>query len=244
MVFFFGDHGRAMPRGKQWPYDSGLHIPLIIYWPEGIEAPSQYEAGTVSDQLLSAIDLTATTLAIAGIDKPEKMQGRVFLGPQAEAPRLYAFSGRDRGDETLDRIRTVRSSRYRYLRNYYPERPFLQLNRYKETNYPTIWVMRRLHREGELTPEQARLMAPTRPQEELYDLLNDPYEVVNLADSAAHQEILADLRGRLDRWIEETDDQGRFPEDPAVIEHYEQQMRENYHERLEALREEWGQPSE
>lgn len=243
VVVVMADHGRAMVRGKQWPYDSGLHIPLIIYWPEGVEAPSQYEAGTVSDRLISAIDITATTLAIAGIDKPEQMQGRVFLGPQAEPPRLYTFAGRDRGDETVDRIRTVRSNRYRYIRNYYPERPFLQLNRYKETSYPTIWVLRSLHREGKLTPEQARLLAPTRPREELYDLLNDPYEVHNLAGSEAHQEILRNLRERLDRWVEETDDQGRFPEDPAVIEYYERQMDENYHERLEALREEWGAPS-
>lgn len=240
IVIFMGDHGRAMVRGKQWPYDSGLHIPLIIHWPEGIPAPESYRAGSVSDQLVSAIDVTATTLAFAGLAKPEAMQGRVFMGPQRETPREYLFAGRDRGDETVDRIRTVRSQRYRFLRNYYPERPFLQTNRYKETQYPTIWVLRKLHQEGKLTPVQARLMAPTRPREELYDLEKDPYEIHNLAESPAHSAVLQRLRGELDAWIERTDDQGRFPEDPRVIEYYDRLARERNDERIEALRRQWG----
>lgn len=240
VVIFMADHGQAMLRGKQWVYDSGLHIPLIIYWPRGIPAPPHYRAGRVSRQLISAIDLTATTLAIAGVPKPAKMQGTVFLGPTAEPPRAYAFGGRDRGDETVDRIRTVRTQQFRYLRNFYPERPFLQRNRYKETNYPTYWVMRKLHAEGKLTPVQARLMAPARPAEELYDILADPHETKNLAASPAHQATLRELRAVLDQWIESTDDQGRFPEDPRVIEHYERLMKRNYDARIEKLREQWG----
>jgi arylsulfatase A-like enzyme len=243
VVLFMGDHGRAMVRGKQWPYDSGLHVPLVIYWPGAIQPPEQYAAGGIDDDLVSAIDVAATTLAIAGIEKPEGMQGRVLLGSRAEPRRRLLFGSRDRGDETVDRVRTVRSARYRYIRNYMPERPFLQTNRYKEASYPMIWVLRSLHTEGRLSPAQAFLMAPSRPEEELYDLEADPHEIVNLAGSPDHANVLAQLRTELDGWIEDTNDLGREPEDPAVVEYYEQRMKTLYDERIEALREQWGLPA-
>ena len=239
IVVFMGDHGRAMLRGKQWPYDSGLHVPLIIYIPSSSPTPDGFEPGTVSDQLISAIDITATTLALAGMQKPARMQGRVFLGDQSEHPRLFTFGGRDRGDETVDRIRTVRSHRYRYIRNYYPQRPFLQTNRYKEDTYPTYWVMRQLHEEDQLNEAQAYLMNPTRPAEELYDVMADPYEINNLAGSAAHQEILSSLRHELDNWLSTIDDQGRFPEHPDVYDFYEQRAIDRYGESIETKRRQW-----
>jgi N-sulfoglucosamine sulfohydrolase len=240
VVIFMSDHGQAMVRGKQWVYDSGLHIPLIIRWPAGFPAPAGYRAGTTSEQLISAIDITATTLAIAGGSKPPKMQGRVFLGPQAEPAREYAFGARDRCDETVDRVRSVRSHRYRYVKNFYPERPFLQTNRYKETNYPTLWVLRKLRAKGKLTPVQAQLMAPTRAPEELYDVIADPDETHNLAASPAHRATLEKMRAALDAWIESTDDQGRFPEDPRVVRFYEEMMMKTYDARIAKLRAEWG----
>ncbi len=240
IVIFMGDHGRAMVRGKQWPYDSGLHVPMLIYIPEGLEMPANYQAGTMSDQLVSAIDVTATTIAFAGVQKPANMQGRVLFGHQAEPPRTYLFGGRDRGDETVDRIRTVRSRRFRYIRNYYPERPFLQTNRYKEATYPTIWAMKKMDQEGLLTPAQAQLLAPTRPAEELYDVIADPYEINNLASSPDHQEILIDLRYELDQWIEDINDQGRIPEAQSVYDFYEARSLGNYAERIDKLKEEWG----
>lgn len=243
VVVFMPDHGRAMVRGKQWPYDSGLHVPLIVYWPKGVPMPEGYSAGSRSDRLISSIDLTATTLDIAGVEKPAKMQGRVFLGPRAEAPREYLFGGRDRGDETVDRIRTVRSDRYRYIRNYYPDRPFFQINRYKEANYPTVWVMRKLHMEGKLDSIQEHLMAPTRPAEELYDEAADPYEIHNLAASPAHQAVLRRLRTELDRWIAESDDQGRVPEDSAVYRYYDQMERKQWGPEIAELSRKWGIPS-
>lgn len=218
VVMFVGDHGRAMMRGKQWPYDSGLHVPMIIRWPEGAERPARFKPGTRSQRLIESIDWAAQALAIAGVDKPEGMQGRVFLGKRAEAQRRYVFGMRDRGDETVDRIRTVRDRRFRYIRNFMPQRPFLQLNRYKERMYPTIALMREMHERGELDEVQAFLLAPTRPEEELYDIVADPYETRNLAASVQHQSALERLRGKLDQWIIETDDQGRFPEPPEVIE--------------------------
>ena len=236
VVIFMSDHGQAMVRAKQWAYDSGLRIPLIIYWPPGIRAPAGYRAGTVSEELVTALDLAATTLAIGGGSKPPKMQGRVLFGAQREPEPKYVFGARDRCDETVDWIRTVRSRQYRYIRNYYPERSFLQLNRYKEANYPTMWVLRQLGAQGHLTPEQKRLTEATRPKEELYDLTADPHEVINLENSPKHAAVLAEMRAALNEWIMVSDDQGRFPEDPRVIAHYEQLMRRNYDKKIEAAK--------
>ena len=218
VVVFFGDNGQAHVRGKQWCYDSGLNVPLIIRWAEHFPLPKNYEPGTVSDQLLEAIDLTATTLAIAGMAKPDKMQGRVFSGDGVETPREYVFGARDRCDETVFRIRTVRDKRYRYIRNFTPDRPFLSPNAYKERAYPVWNLLKELDAEGKLTPAQDFLTAPTMPEEELYDLENDPHEVHNLADSTnpEHLAALERLRRVLEQWIEDTGDQGRTLEPPEV----------------------------
>jgi len=228
VVVFFGDNGRAMVRGKQWPYESGLHVPLIIRWPADHARPKGYEKGTINDQLIASIDLTATTLSIAGLTPPILMQGRIFLGIRADPPRQYVFGGRDRGDETVDRIRTVRDHRYRYIRNFYPEKPFLQLNRYKEWTYPIIGLLRDLHSKRELDPVQSRLMEPTRPEEELYDLQEDPYEIRNLATLPDYQSTKARLSAALDVWIQETNDQGRFQEAPEIIDYWEAEMKKAY----------------
>jgi arylsulfatase A-like enzyme len=240
IVVFLGDHGRAMVRGKQWPYESGLHIPLIIRWPDAVRSPAGFRRGSVSDKLVASIDLSATSLDWAGVPKPSGMQGRVFWGPQAEPDRKYVFGGRDRGDETVDRIRTVRDKRFRYIRNYYPDRPFTQINRYKEASYPVLRLMHRLHESGELAnlnPHADRLMQPTRPREELYDLDADPYELENLVGVPEHHETLVRLRQALEDWIERVDDQGRFPEPPEVIEAWERSMRRTYDARLKRFRE-------
>lgn len=233
VVMVFGDHGRAMVRGKQWPYDSGLHVPLIIRWPPNFPTPSNLpEPGSVDEQLIASIDWSATTLALAGVEKPTKMQGKVFLGENADPPRRYLFAGRDRGDETVFRIRTVRDVRYRYLRNFMPERPFLQINRYKEHQYPELRLIRKLAAEGKLNAVQAVLAAPRRPAEELYDVQSDPHETKNLVESADHHEPLERMRAALDQWIESSDDQGRFPEPAAIVNEWEARMKKTYDARL------------
>lgn len=242
IVLFMGDHGRAMPRGKQWPYDSGLHIPLVIYWPEGNEdlpLPSGYTRGKSSEQLVASIDFAATTLAWAGITKPEKMQGRVLFGDSADPARKLLFAGRDRGDETVFHVRTVRDERFRYIRNAYPDRPFLQINRYKETSYPIIGLLRHLHAKGELTGPPRVLMADSRPKEELYDLEADPHEIHNLADDPEYSATKRRLSGALTAWQEEVDDKGRIPEDPAIAEHWENEMKRVYDERIANQPDNW-----
>jgi arylsulfatase A-like enzyme len=219
IVVFIGDHGQTMLRGKQWAYDSGLHIPMIIRWPSAIPAPEGAAPGRVDDRLLSALDLTATTLWAAGVEIPEGMHGRPFLGPDA-GRNQYVFASRDRCDAAVMRIRSVRSDRYRYTRNFMPEKPFTTPNLYKETMYPVLGLMKEMHARGELTPSQAVLMAPRRPDEELYDLEQDPWEIHNLAESTdpEHQRVKAELAGVLDRWIEAMDDRGRTPEPAELVE--------------------------
>ena len=219
IVVFMGDHGQAHVRGKQFCYEEGLHIPLIIAWPKRIPAPAGVRPGTVDDRLIEAIDLAPTFLSIAGLPKPERMQGRILFGDRAEPAREYAFGARDRCDETVFRLRTVRDARYRYIRNFTPDRPFLQANEYKEHSYPVWNLLKDLDAKGQLTPTQKLLTAATMPPEELYDLDTDPYEIHNIATSEdqKHRATLQRLRGVLARWIETTDDQGRFPEPAEVV---------------------------
>lgn len=221
VVVFMADHGEAHVRGKQFCYEEGLHIPLIIRWPKHFPAPTQIAAGTVDTRFIEAIDLAPTMLAIAGLSKPERMQGRTFLGATAEPDRTCAFGARDRCDETVFRLRTVRDDRYRYIRNFTPDRPFLQPNAYKERAYPVWNLLKELHAAGKLTPAQEVLCQPTMPAEELYDLENDPHEIHNLAESAEpeHQATLVRMRGLVEAWIEQTDDQGRVFETPEVVRH-------------------------
>src|SRR5690606_33415378 len=149
----------------------------------------------------------------------------VFLG-DADPPRRYAFSARDRIDETQQRIRSVRDERYRYIRNFMPEQTFTALNRYKEKCFPVIPLMRRLHAEGKLKGPALSLMAPRLPDEELYDTEADPHEVRNLAqsDEPEHREALLRLRAALDTWIAETVDRGEKPEPPEVVAPFEKEM--------------------
>ncbi|MBI5397052.1 MAG: sulfatase [Verrucomicrobia bacterium] len=216
VVIFFGDNGQAHVRGKQFCYDEGLNVPLIIRWPKGVPKPKNFEPGTVDNQLHDSIDWSATTLDIAGVAKPPKMQGRVFLGDRAEPPREYSFGARDRCDITVFRFRTVRDARYRYIRNFTPDRPFLSHNPYKEMQYPVWNLLKELNSQGKLTPAQAVLCALTMPAEELYDLEKDPHEIKNLANSPDHADVLKRLRAALEEWIEDTHDAGAVMEPSEV----------------------------
>jgi arylsulfatase A-like enzyme len=218
VIIFFADNGQAHVRGKQFVYDSGLHVPLIIRWPKNFAAPRQFKPGSVDERLIAAIDLLPTLLDLIGSRKPNGMQGEIFLGDRASAPRQYVFGARDRCDETVFRFRTARDARYRYIRNFTPDRPFLQPNAYKERSYPVWNLLKRLHQEGKLTPVQQVLAGPRMPAEELYDLERDPYEVANLVRSAepGHQAVLRRMRAALEEWIEQSNDQGRIPEPPEV----------------------------
>jgi uncharacterized sulfatase len=206
IVFFYSDHGRGLPRAKRWIYDSGLHVPLIIRWPDG------RDAGAVRDDLVSFVDFGPTVLSLAGVEIPSYIQGRAFLGEQAAEPRDYIFAARDRMDETYDIIRAVRDKRYKYLRNFKPGRPYAQYIDYME-QMPTMQELRRLNKAGKLVGPQRLFFRPEKPDEELYDLTVDPHEIDNLARCSEHRDVLKRMRSVLDEWMSETNDLGLISEE-------------------------------
>ncbi len=208
-IFFITDHGVSHARGKQFLYDEGTHIPFIVRGP-GISA------GKVRDDLIEHIDMAAASLALAEINLPQSIQGRDVLSGRY-TKRDATFAARDRADETVDHIRSVRTEQWKYIRNFLPQRPHLQPNNYKD-HKPCLVALRRARDAGLLDSVQLQLFAPTRPAEELYDLSADPWEIRNLAADPPHASTLASLRARLDRWMEETNDHGRKPEPTAQYE--------------------------
>ena len=208
VICFMTDHGISHARGKQFLYDEGIHVPLII-------RGSGIGRGEIRDDLVSHIDLTATTLALAGIEIPKQMQGQNLLA--SDRPRRDAvFSARDRCDETVEHLRSVRMASFKYILNGYPDRPHLQPNAYKDAK-PIVIRLRELHEKGLLEPLPEQIFfAATRPKEELYDLRNDPHEIRNLAGDSSYRATLIEMRQRLDRWIDETGDRGQQPE-PQVM---------------------------
>lgn len=210
IVIFLGDHGRPFPRGKQFLYDEGIRIPLIVRIPPKYRVAG-YTPGTVNDDLVSSIDVTATTLWLAGVNLPAHMEGQRIYGSGARK-RPHIIAARDRCDETRDRIRCVRDKQFKYIRNYFPDRPYTQQNVYKDTVYPTLRAMRDLHAAGKLTGAAAQFMAPTRPAEEFYDLAADPHEITNLAGRPEHRKRIEQMRRTLDEWIRRSGDKGEIPE--------------------------------
>ena len=220
IIVFFGDNGQSHARGKQFCYEEGFLVPLIIRWPKNFPAPAHFKPGTRDARLLDGIDLAPTMLAIVGAAKPPKMQGHIFLGDHCEPEQQYVFGFRDRCDMTVMRIRSVRDTRWRYIRNFTPWVPFLAFNEYKTQQYPVWTLLAKLHAEGKLTPAQETLCQPTMPDEELYDMDSDPWQLKNLAksDKPEVKATLMRMRGVLEKWIVDTDDHGRHFETLAELQ--------------------------
>ena len=209
VVLFMTDHGISHARGKQFLYDEGIHVPLVIAGP-GIVA------GSTRTDLVEHIDIAALSLAKAGIPIPVWMQAKNILNENYR-PRQAVFAARDRCDETVDHIRCVRTQRFKYIRNYLDQRPYLQPNAYKD-HKAILESLRKADKENQLTAAQKLILAPTRPKEELYDLENDPEEIRNLASSPEYETILQSLRQQLADWEIRTGDQGRTPESETMFD--------------------------
>lgn len=223
LVLFFGDHGRPHVRGKQWLYDGGLHVPLIARW------PGRITPGTVDERLVSLLDLVPTTLAAAGVRAPADLPGWDLLDPAWKGHDML-FAARDRCGDAPDRIRSVRTRDFKYIRNFRPELPYMQHSGYKRGAYPVDTLMRVLHEKGEWT---SPFMAETRPEEELYDLRKDPDELTNLAGDPAHSGMLEELRGAVAQWVVDVDDQGRIEEGLTVdLDAVMKEKRRAYENRL------------
>jgi len=209
IVVFFSDHGDGLPRAKRWVYDSGIKVPLIVRWPDG------RGAGTVSDELVSFIDFAPTTLSLAGLDIPDYMQGQVFLGEAKAAPREYIYAFRDRMDPAPETIRAVRDKRYKYVRNYRPDLPYIGFIPYRD-RAEMMQAILELNDSDELGPDQWQFWAEKKPLEELYDTQNDPNEINNLASDPAYFEKLAELRQAHISFMEENGDLGMIPETDLI----------------------------
>ena len=203
-VFLWTDHGVSHLRGKQFLYEEGIRIPLVI------RLPKKRRAGTIRYDLIEHIDVAACSLKLAGIKIPGNVQGRDFLADDYK-PRKFVFAARDRCDETVDVLRCVRGSRYKYVRNFMSHVSHAQPSQYKDGK-KIVQVIRGLYEEGKLNEQQSRPFLPRRPPEELYDLQTDPHELVNLATDPKLRDRLADMRMALRQRMIETRDMGLIPE--------------------------------
>lgn len=200
LILFISDNGRPFPGAKTTMYETGIRTPLLARWPKGIGR------GLVADGLVSSVDLAPTILQLAGVPIPPTVQGRSFvpmLTDPAARTRTDVFAEKNWHDYE-DRVRAVRTERFKYIRNDYADlagTPSADAGR-----STTMEAMRRLRKDGRLTPLQARIFVQPRPAEELYDVVTDPQEIDNLATDPRHAATLADLRERLDVWRRETDD--------------------------------------
>lgn len=212
IIMQYGDHGPGMARFKRWPYNSGLQVGLIMYFPPKWKhlAPKGYAANAVSDELVSFIDLPATLLSIAGVEPPAYFQGRAICGPFAKPAPAVIHGFRGRMDERYDLVRSVTDGRYVYIRHYMPHLPYGQFLNYMFQQASTrAW--KDAFDAGQTNELQSRFWKP-KPSEELYDLEADPWETVNLAEETAHVSALNRLRAAHRDWVVRCRDLGFIPE--------------------------------
>lgn len=214
IIFYFGDHGGALPRSKGYAYESGLHVPLIVYIPEKYQHLSPFVPGSRLQGFIEFVDIGPTVLNLAGVGLPSHMDGSPFLGPDVTAPHVAGrdetFSYADRFDEKYDMVRALRKGKIKYMRNYHAYYPDGLHNRYRYIQLAySQW--RRLYKKGELNQIQRQFFEPRQP-EALYDLSTDPHETRNLAEDPTYTKILKELRGRLNQRMRSMPDLGVFPE--------------------------------
>ena len=211
IVFFFSDHGSGMPRHKRALLDSGMHVPLLIRFPEKWKKYAPCKPGSTTDRMVAFVDFAPTVLSLSRSPIPDYMQGKPFLGPDEVKPRTHAFGHRDRVDEVRDLARSVRSKKYLYIRNYMPHLGYNQ-----PTAWPDLGEIRhefyRLADPKKMTPPQWHFAGPTRSVEELYDCDKDPQNLQNLSGSTSHKKVLDRLRRELNNHLKESRDLGFLPE--------------------------------
>lgn len=201
LVIFSADNGLCHARGKQFLYEAGTRVPLILRWLNNIKANEE------TKDLVSLLDIPATILAVAGVKSQQQLQGKNLLDDSTSS-REAVFTSRDLMGETHDAMRAVRTRRYKLIHNLMPERPWTQRSSYKELYYPGWDEMHLLHLQGKLTHDQKAFMASSKPEYELFDLDHDPEELRNLATDPKFEAIKKDLIQKLDSWRKEIGDQG------------------------------------
>jgi arylsulfatase A-like enzyme len=206
IIFFYSDHGDGLPFVKRELYDRGLKVPMIIRF------PNAEKAGTVDNQLISFVDLAPTILSLANVRVPKYIQGQAFLGNQkAKMPRKYIYAARDRMDTEYDRVRAVSDGRYKYLKNYMPEKAYYQDIEYR-LGQQSMKEILRLRDEGKLNEKQMYWFRKSKPKEELFDTKTDPNEYLNLVKNPKYQAKLVELRKKHQEWLNKYGDLGAIPE--------------------------------
>jgi len=205
VIFFYSDHGGPLPRQKREIYDTGLKVPMIIRF------PNKQMAGEVVDELISFVDFAPTLLSLTHFQIPEHMQGQAFLGEKQSPPRNYIYAARDRLDDEYDMVRGVRDKRFKYFKNYQPEKPYIMDIEYR-MQMDLMQELLRAHQAGELNNLQELWFAQSKPAEELYDLQNDPHELHNLAEDSEYENKLKELRQELSAWQNKYGDLGFITE--------------------------------
>ena len=214
LVVFFTDHGISHARGKQFLYDEGTHIPLVVRGPH-------IQAGRIRTDLVEHIDIAALSLAAAGIDVPDWMQGQDVLAEDFQHKHAV-FAARDRCGEAVDRIRSVRSNDFLYIKNFFPDRPHLMPSNYKDSKL-IIQRLRDLYAaDGIGGIGKELLFSNVRPAEELYLYRQDRWQIHNLADNRKYADELERHRLLLKEWMRRTNDPGTESDDIYVLETEEQ----------------------
>lgn len=210
IIFFYGDHGGPFPRHKRALYETGTKVPLVIKFPKN------KNAGGIDNRLISFIDFAPTVLSFAGIEPPKVMQGKAQFGQfEVGKKQKYTFHSADRFDGIYDRLRAVRSKRYKYIKSFDTTLGHALPVAYRQ-QMPMMRELRRLYAEDKLNEKQSLWLHPTKPEEELYDLQNDPHELNNLAGIPELQDTLKHLRKVLKDWMKETNDLGQYPENELI----------------------------
>ncbi|WP_200975088.1 sulfatase [Echinicola sp. 20G] len=209
-IFYFGDHGGVMPGSKGYLYETGLHVPLVIHIPEKYADLVSYPQGSRVTDFVSFVDFAPTVLKLAGLELPEHMDGKPFLNKKSTPTRQQTFGYADRFDEKYDLVRSLRSGKYKYIRNYQPFNFDGLMNnyRYQQKAYEEWWD---LYRGGKLDKTQASFFK-SRPAEMLFDVKQDPFETNNLAQDPAYRKILLSLRQDLREWETSMPDLSFYPE--------------------------------
>lgn len=177
-----------------------------------IRYPGKKQAGTIDDQLISFADFAPTLLSMANIAPPEYMQGQAFTGQhKAASKRKYIHAAGDRFDEVYDMIRAVRDKRFKYLKNFQPEKGYYLPVEYRE-RMATMQELLRLRDEGNLNEYQSQWFRSSKPVEELFDTQNDPHELNNLAEDPSYASKLKELRTECETWMAAIGDKGLIPE--------------------------------
>ena len=222
-IFYFGDHGGVLPRGKGYAYESGLHVPLVVRIPEKWQHLIDRESGSRVNGFVSFIDFGPTALNLAGVTIPAQMDGKPFLGPgvtHAEVEtRDEAFGYADRFDEKYDLVRTLRKGRYEYVRSFQPFNFDGLQNNYRY-NMLAYQEWRTSYQAGKLNAVQQQFFE-ARPAEQLFDIESDPYETRNLANDPQFADVLMDLRHRLTDRVKSMPDLSLYPESVLAEEAFQ-----------------------